>query len=201
MIGLTLLFNFSFSLSNLSIALILVLLVLLVAMMYNRLFKRPIIILKLKTKGEWTRERHFKGEDASDPNQDFNEVHTYFNMIWNFEMILKNTSRVTAYNIKLLQLNNFKFLQLKGVANNEILVIEPHQKVIIPMVFDKTFRVQRRDKDVYYTTYPEGYSKLMILIEFKSKKDKTYYRRYFFNNDLTLKSQISKSELDDWDTI
>ncbi len=201
MIGFIFLYNFSFSLSGLSIALILMILILGLGMIYNRIFKRPIIIINLKTKEEWSRERHFKGEDGSDPNQDFNEVHTFFNMIWNFEMILNNTSRVNAYHIKLLQLNDFKFLRLKEVRNNEILVMEPNQKVIIPMDFDKTYRIQRRDKDKYFTTYPKGYNKLSILIEFKSKRNKTFYRRYFFNNDLTVKSPISKSELDHWDYI
>ncbi len=201
MISCIFLYNFGFSLSGLSIALILMLLILGMGMIYNKLFKRPIIIININTKEEWSKERHFKGEDASDPNQDFNEVHTYFNMIWNFEMILKNTSRANAYHIKFLQLNDFKFLQLTKGSNNEILVVEPNQKVIIPMAFDKTYRVQRRDKNKYFTIYPKGYNKLTILIEFKSKKNKTFYRRYFFNNDLTVKSPISKSELDHWDYI
>lgn len=201
MIGSIFLFNLILLLSSLSITLILVLLILGMVMLYNKLFKKPIINLNLKTKKEWTKERHYKGEDASDPNQGFNEVHTYFNIIWNFELILRNSSRVKAYRVKLLQLNDYKFLELPKRINNEILVMEPGKKIIIPFAFNKTYRVQRRDKDKFFTTYPKGYNKLMILIEFKNNENKTFYRRYFFNKDFTENSPISKSELDHWDYI
>ena len=84
MVGSIFLFNLILLLSSLSITLTIVLLILVMIIIYNKLFKKPIINLNVKTKKEWSKERHYKGEDASDPNQDFNEVHTYFNIICNY---------------------------------------------------------------------------------------------------------------------
>ena len=201
MIGSIFLYNLILLLSSLSITLIIVLLILGMIIIYNKFFKKPIVNLNVKTKKEWTKERHYKGEDGSDPNQDFNEVHTYFNIIWNFELILRNSSKVKAYHVKLLQLNDYKFLEIPQRINNEILAMEPGKKISIPFAFNKTYRVQRRDKDKFFTSYPKGYNKLMVLIEFKNNENKTFYRRYFFNKDLTGNSPISKSELDHWDYI
>ena len=166
--------------------------------LYNKNYKKPVLSIKLNTEKKWTREKHFRGEDHDDTHQDFHGVHLFFNIIWNFEILLLNVSKVNAYGIKLLQLKEFKGLQYsKGKIDNN-LILKEDDKEMIPISFNKKVRVIREDGDKYYTVYPEEFNDLVILMEYKGKNNKLFYRKYYFKGDKMKDCSLSELDLDQW---
>jgi len=198
MFGIIFLYTFNTFLSGLVITLIAVFTVLGIRIVYNKLYKKPNISLKLDTNEGWTKEKHFRGEDSSDTNQDFHEVHTYFQIIWKFTIILKNISRAKAHKIRLLQLKDNSNFKLLNGEIDEGIVFEFNQKVDLPFGYDKTFRVKRRDQNEYFTGLPEGFNDLILLVEYSNVKNKTFYRKYHFRNDKTVDSSMSEEDLEQW---
>ena len=78
-------YTFDTFLNGLVIALFAVFIILMARVLYNKLYKKPIISLKLNKRRRWTKEKHFRGEDHSDSHQEFNEVHIFFNITWHFD--------------------------------------------------------------------------------------------------------------------
>ena len=183
---------------GLVIALIAVFVVFGISILYKKLYKRPIISLRLNREVGWTKEKHFRGEDASDPNQDFHEVHTYFKIVWKFKIILKNASRSNAYKVKLLQLRDNGNFELPNGKIDEELVFEFNLKEDIPFTYDKTVRVKRRDQNKYFTGLPEEHNDLILLLEYNDKNKKIFYRKYSFSNDKTIDTSMSEEDLEKW---
>lgn len=183
------------------IAFIAVLVYIGIRLVYNKLYRQPIISLRLNKRRKWTKEKHFRGEDHSDSHQEFNEVHIYFNITWHFEMILRNLSRANAYNVKLLQLKESKNFELAAGEIHEDLDFEFIQKKVLPLNYTKKVRVIREDKDKYFTSKPEEFDELTLLIEYSNRHNKLFHRKYFFKNDKTIDSPMSEEELDQWDYI
>lgn len=198
MFGFVFLYTFNTFLNGLVITLIAVFTALGVRIVYKRLYKKPNISLKLNTNEGWTKEKHFRGEDASDTNQDFHEVHTFFQMIWKFRIILKNVSRANAYKVKLLQLKDNGNFNLLNEKIEEGIVFEFNQKVDLPFSYDKTFRVKRRDQNTYFTGLPEEFNEMILLVEYRNVKNKTFYSKYHFRNDKTVDCSMSEEDLEQW---
>ena len=198
MIWLTFFYVLDLFFYGLVITLIAVFVVFGISIVYKKLYKKPSISLRLNRDEGWTKEKHFRGEDASDPHQDFHEVHTFFKIIWKFRIVLKNASRSKAYKVKLLQLKDNGNFELPNGKIDEDLVFEFNQKEDIPFTFDKTVRVRRRDKNKYFTGLPEEYNDLSLLLEYSDNNKKIFYRKYSFNNDKTTDSSMSEEDLEKW---
>jgi len=169
--------------------------------LYNKLFKRPILSFQLNTEKKWEKEMHFKGEDHADTHQDFHKVHLFFNIIWNFETLLVNISKVNAYNIKFLQLKEWKGLQFSREKIDQNLVLKHNEKVKIPFSFSKTVRVRREDRDKYYTVFPEEFNDLIVLVECKKQNNKLFYRKYYFKGNKMKDCSLSELDMDQWEYI
>ena len=201
MIGFIFSYTFNTFFNGLVIALVVVVIIFGIRMIYNKLYKKPIISLRLNNKRRWSKEKHFRGEDHSDTHQDFHEVHIYFNITWNFELTLRNLARANAYKVKLLQLkenNNFAFDY--GKIKQEI-DFEFAQRKILPFSYTKKVRVIREEKDKYYTEKPEEFNELTLLIEYSNANNRLFHRKYFFKNNKTIDVQISEEELEQWDYL
>lgn len=198
MFGFVFLYTFNTFLNGLVITLVAVFAVLGVRIVYKKLYKKPNISLKLNKNEGWTKEKHFRGEDSSDANQDFHEVHTYFQIIWKFRILLKNVSRANAYKVKLLQLKDNRNFKLLNGKIEEGAVFEFNQKADLPFSYDKTFRVKRRDQNKYFTGLPEEFNELILLVEYRNVKNKTFYSKYHFKNDKTVDSSMSEEDLEQW---
>ena len=201
MISFIFLYTFDTFLNGLVIALFAIFIVLMARVLYNKLYKKPIISLKLNKKRRWTKEKHFRGEDHSDSNKEFNEVHIFFNITCHFELIVRNLSRANAYNVKLLQLKESKNFELASGEIHEDIDFEFIQKKVLPFNYTKKVRVIREDKDKYFTAMPEEFNELTLLIEYSNGHNKLFHRKYFFKNDKTIDSPMSEEELDQWDYI
>ena len=201
MIGLIFLYNFNTFLNGLIITLVAVLVFFLVRLMISKRNKTPEIEIKLRSRKKWKKERHFRGEDSKDPDQDFHNVHVFFQIIWNFEIVLKNSAWPKAYYVRLLQAKeNHKFsLPERKIDPN--LIFEYHQKELMPISFTKTFRVKRSDKDLYFTELPHELDDLSLLIEYSNVEHKMFYRTYFFKDNKTVDVAIPEADLDDWEYI
>jgi len=169
--------------------------------LYNKNYKKPVLSIKLNTEKEWTREKHFRGEDHADKHQGFHEVHLFFNLIWNFEIQLINISKVKAYGLKLLQLKEFKGLKYSKGKIDKNLILKQDDKEVIPISFSKTVRVIREDGDKYYSVYPEEFNDLILLMEYKDQNNKLFYRKYFFKGDKMKDCSPSELDLELWDYI
>ena len=170
-------------------------------MLYNKLYKKPTLSIKLNMDKKWTREKHFRGEDHEDPHHDFNEIHVFFNIIWNFEISLLNDSKIDAYAIKFLQLKEFKGLEYSKLEIDKGFILKSNNKEAIPFSYKKTVRVVREDKDKYYTVFPVEFNDLKILIECKNKNDKVFYREYNFKGDMMKECSFSEIDPDHWDYV
>lgn len=183
------------------IAFIAVLVYIGIRLVYNKLYRQPIISLKLNKRRKWTKEKHFRGEDHSDSHQEFSEVHIFFNITWHFELILRNLSRANAYNVKLLQLKESKNFEFAAGEIHEDLDFEFIQKKILPFNYTKKVRVIREDKNKYFTEKPVEFDELTLLIEYSNAKNELFHRKYFFKDDKTIDSPMSEEELEQWDYL
>ncbi len=172
-----------------------------IRIIYNRLYKKPIISLRLNKKKRWIKEKHFRGEDHADSHQDFHEVHIFFNITWFFELTLRNLSRANAYNVKLLHLKENNNFALAAGKIEEEMDFEFIQKKILPFTYTKKVRVVREDKNKYFTEKPIDFNELTLLIEYTDTHNKLFHRKYFFENDKTIDSPMSEEELEQWEYI
>ena len=201
MIGFISLFNMNEFFSGLFLGLAAIMAVFGIIVAYKKYYKKPKISLKLISSGEWTKEKHFRGEDSSDEHQELNEVHIFFNLIWRFDIIFQNDSRSNAYNIRFLQLKDFKNIEFADEKLDKNLIVTPNFKEVIPFTFSKTVRVKRIENNKYFTDLPDEFNELSILIEFNSKNRKTYYRRFYFKENKTKDHPMSEHELEHWDFL
>lgn len=170
-------------------------------MLYNKRYKKPTLSIKLNMDKKWTREKHFRGEDHEDPHHDFNEIHVFFNIIWNFEISLLNESSVDGYAIKFLELKEFKGLEYSNSKIDKDFILKSNNKEVVPFSFNKRVRVIREDKDKYYTVFPEEFNDLRILIECKNNNNKVFYREYYFKGNRMKDCSLSEIDKDQWKYI
>lgn len=162
--------------------------------------KRPKLVVEINPNKGFTRSSSFIDyHPDTDRTKPVNRPETIriYELLWKFDLVIRNNSEINAFNVKMLQHKNATKLAFNASINPQK-SLKTHEEVIIPFQFTKVIQSTTQEFPLHYTQNPSDFKDLMLLLEYENEFGRKFYSRYFFNTDKSKFYKTRKSELIYW---
>jgi hypothetical protein len=165
----------------------------------NYFRKRPKLIVEIEPNKGITSQQNLKGYSDKNPpiSEDPDEMWYIYEFEWLFNLIIRNNSEITAYDIKMLQKNDAPKIEFQKTINFQK-AMKAHEEIELPFKISTIIECQGKEREFLFDNQAGIFKTLKILLEYKNPQNREFYSTFSFKEKKTNLNRIQSYEKNYW---